>query len=167
VEDGGINLYGYVGNNPIFWIDRLGLIPVSGSEFAEPGETQYSSYGPYDSNGNGPVIPPNVPAASLPGPVPPGTNVTITNPANGKSITVPVVDKGPWNTRDNYWNNGPCAKSTRPLAEQQYANHTKAQNGKIPSNPAGSDLTPATVNALGLPLDGPGGTSPVDWHFSK
>jgi uncharacterized protein RhaS with RHS repeats len=165
--EGGINLYGYVLNRPFNFYDPLGLISVSGSEFAEPGETQHSSYGPYDSNGNGPIITPNVPAASLPGPVSPGTEVTITNPANGNSITVPVVDKGPWNTRDSYWKPTPCSKNgTRPLAESQFANQTTAQNGQVPSNPSGIDLTPAVVKALGLNL-GSNGTAPVDWHFSK
>jgi hypothetical protein len=165
--EAGINLYRYVANNSINLWDPLGLILVSGSEFAEPGETQHSSYGPYDSKGRGPIILPNVPAASLPGPVSSGTKVTITNPANGHSITVPVVDKGPWNTKDEYWKPTPCDQNgTRPLAESQYANQTTAQNGQVPSNPSGIDLTPAVIKALGLKL-GYNGTALVDWHFSK
>jgi len=84
---------------------------------------------------------------SLPGAVPEGTRVRAY--ANGKSVVGPVVDKGPWNTNDPYWE-----AHARPQAESgtdMRGRHT---------NKAGIDLTPATARALGI--DGKG---VVDWEF--
>ncbi|PYJ87233.1 MAG: hypothetical protein DME70_06770, partial [Verrucomicrobia bacterium] len=65
------------------------------------------------------------------------------------------------NIRDKYWE-----ASGRPMAEEQFRNRTKAQNGEVPSNDAGIDLTPAVFDALGLP--GPVNTrqTHVDWEFA-
>lgn len=63
---------------------------------------------------------------------------------NGKTVICNVVDEGPWNTRDDYWD-----KDARPLSESQFANKIRAQNGLVPTNQAGIDLTPGTVIALG------------------
>ena len=70
--------------------------------------------------------------------------VAIEFPDTGKVVIAANADKGPWNTRDQYW-----LKGVRPLAESQYANKTRAQDGEIPSNPAGIDLSPGTVLAGG------------------
>lgn len=79
----------------------------------------------------------------------------------GKSVVCTVNDIGPWNRRDAYWKG-----SGRPLAEEQRVSRTKAQNGRIPSNEAGIDLTPAVYDFFGVP--GPRGTrqARVDWEFS-
>jgi len=68
---------------------------------------------------------------------------------NGKSIVAPIVDVGPWNTNDPYWERG-----ARPQAESG----TDTRGRK--TNKAGIDLTPAAAKAIGL--DGKG---LVDWEF--
>jgi hypothetical protein len=76
--------------------------------------------------------------------------VRIRNTATGRSLdNVSPVDVGPWNTRDDWLRAG-----RRPQAEQQHASHTIADDGRIPSNDAGIDLTPAAARALGI--DGKG-----------
>lgn len=74
-----------------------------------------------------------------------------------KSVVCVIVDVGPWNSApgDQYWKTG-----ERPLVETQFRNKTKAQNGRVPTNIAAIDLTPAAVKAIGL--DGKG---VVDWQF--
>jgi RHS repeat-associated protein len=168
-EDGGINLYAYTDNDPIDGIDPWGLFSVVASEFGGAGDANHNGYGPFNAGNDykGPMVDPNKPGASLPATLPSDQRmVKITNPANGKSVVAPLVDKGPHNTNDPYWD--PCNKNSgRPMAESQYANKTKDQLGRVPTNPAGIDLTPATMNALGVP--GSPGTrqAPVNWDFVK
>lgn len=69
--------------------------------------------------------------------------------ANDKSVTADIVDVGPWNTHDPYWDNG-----SRPQAESGTDLKGRHTNG------AGIDLTPQTAKALGI--DGKG---IVDWEF--
>jgi hypothetical protein len=76
----------------------------------------------------------------FPAPRPP---VRVTNPLNGKSIVLPLVDVGPWNTDDPYFLNG-----ARPQAETGTDRHGRR------TNLAGIDLTPAAARALGI--DGKG-----------
>ena len=66
-----------------------------------------------------------------------------------KSIVADVVDIGPWNTNDPYWET-----HSRPQAESGTDMHGRH------TNRAGIDLTPATARALGI--DGKG---VVDWEF--
>jgi lysozyme len=85
----------------------------------------------------------------------------ITNRANGKSVSGAVVgDVGPWMIDDNY-----LSKGTRPIAETCYNNKTPLPSGpnqgKIPSNAAGIDVSPAINQALGL-----GGKGQVDWEVA-
>jgi uncharacterized protein (TIGR02594 family) len=79
---------------------------------------------------------------------------------NGNTADVPTRDVGPWNTHDPYWQTG-----ARPAAEAQHANKTKAQNGSVPSNPAGLDLSPAVWKKLGYAGDPRNATAKVDWDF--
>jgi hypothetical protein len=57
----------------------------------------------------------------------------------GRNLVVPVLDVGPWNTNDPYWQTG-----SRPAAEQGRGAHRK------PVNPAGIDLSDETFARLGL-----------------
>ncbi len=80
--------------------------------------------------------------------------------ANGVSVVGPTLDRGPWNLRDDYW-----ARGDRPRAESQHASRSYAENGRVPSNPAGIDLTPAAVRALGFNWS-PTWSGRVDWEFA-
>ncbi len=51
----------------------------------------------------------------------------------------------------------------RPLAESQYRDRKRAQNGQVPSNPAGLDVTPAVWKALGFSGDLETITAVVSW----
>ena len=68
---------------------------------------------------------------------------------DGEIVEATIEDVGPWMTTDDYW-----AKGTRPLAEQCYASKTPLpsgpQKGRVPTNPAGIDLSPALAKALGI-----------------
>ena len=77
----------------------------------------------------------------------PNAKVRVYN--GSKSVVADVVDIGPWNTDDPYWQAG-----KRPQAESG-----TDMRGR-PTNKAGIDLTPATAKALGI--DGKG---LVDWEF--
>jgi hypothetical protein len=105
---------------------------------------------------------PNRPEVSLPAKVANSKrSVRVISVNSGRSVVCKVNDVGPWNTRDKYWEG-----SGRPLAEEQYRNRTPAQNGQVPSNDAGIDLTPAVYDALGIA--GPVNTrqTHVDWEFA-
>jgi len=77
----------------------------------------------------------------------PPPNVCIWNA--GKSVVCKVVDVGPWNTNDPYWQTG-----TRPEAESGIDSTGRK------TNLAGIDLTPAAASALGI-----AGKGIVDWEF--
>jgi hypothetical protein len=81
--------------------------------------------------------------------------------ASGRTVVCKVNDVGPWNTRDKYWEG-----SGRPLAETQFRNRTPAQNGEVPSNDAGIDLTPAVYDAFGVPGSINTRQTHVDWEFA-
>jgi len=77
----------------------------------------------------------------------PNTKVRVYN--GSKSAVADVVDIGPWNTNDPYWQTG-----RRPQAESGVDMRGRR------TNRAGIDLTPATARAIGI--DGKG---VVDWEF--
>ena len=76
--------------------------------------------------------------------------VRVFNPANGASVVCDIVDVGPWNSNDPYWQTG-----ARPQAESGIA-----QDGSR-TNLAGIDLTPAAARQLGID-----GKSAVEWEFA-
>lgn len=67
----------------------------------------------------------------------------------GKSVDCSIVDVGPWNINDPYWETG-----ARPQAESGRDNTGRQ------TNKAGIDLTPAAAKAIGL-----NGKGLVDWEF--
>jgi uncharacterized protein (TIGR02594 family) len=75
--------------------------------------------------------------------------VRVTNPRTAKTVECEIVDVGPWNTNDPYWQTG-----TRPQAE------TGADMTGRKTNRAGIDLTLAAAKAI--QIDGKG---LVDWDF--
>jgi hypothetical protein len=76
--------------------------------------------------------------------------VRVFNPANGASVVCDIVDLGPWNSNDPYWETG-----GRPQAESGIA-----QDGQA-TNLAGIDLTPAAARQLGIE-----GKGQVEWEFA-
>lgn len=81
--------------------------------------------------------------------VQPRPKVVVTNPSTGASAVCDIVDVGPWNTDDPYWETG-----QRPQAESGID-----RSGRK-TNLAGIDLTPAAARSVGV--DGKG---KVDWEF--
>lgn len=66
-----------------------------------------------------------------------------------RAVVVPVLDVGPWNVDDAYWE-----RDARPAAEHGLGAHRR------PVNTAGIDLSDAVFAALGLPDN-----DVVDWRF--
>jgi hypothetical protein len=99
--------------------------------------------------------------ASLPAKVPNANRqIRVVHIASGRTVVCKVNDVGPWNTKDKYWEG-----SGRPLAETQFRNRTPAQNGDVPTNDAGIDLTPAVYDAFGVPGPVNSRQTHVDWEF--
>lgn len=71
--------------------------------------------------------------------------------------TTGIVDVGPWNIDDPDY----VLHDARPLSEGQFKNHTKAQNGQVPTNDAGIDLTGPVATAVGIK-----GKGKVKWRFA-
>jgi hypothetical protein len=76
--------------------------------------------------------------------------IRVTNTANAKSTICNIVDVGPWNTQDPYWQTG-----ARPQAESG-----TDMRGR-PTNRAGIDLTPGTASAINI-----SGKGQVNWEFA-
>lgn len=75
--------------------------------------------------------------------------VRVFNSTTGASVDCNIVDVGPWNTNNPYWERG-----ERPQAE----NGIDMRGRK--TNLAGIDLTPAAARAIDIP-----GKGKVDWEF--
>ena len=139
---------------PAFEIKRLAWADILSTEFGGGEESGMDSA--YVGKVN-----PDRPEASLPARVPDNRRqIRVFNPKNGKLIECRVNDVGPWNTNDPYWDTG-----TRPMAEAQFAMKKKAQNGRVPTNPAGLDLTPAAFDALDIAGAVNTRQARLDWEF--
>ena len=111
----------------------------------------------------GGIVDPDQPQAALPAKLPSSSrHILVTNSANGRSVHCLVNDRGPWNLNDAYW-----ADDRRPAAEYQMKNGIPAENGNVPNNPAGIDLTPAAMQALGLMGPINSRSALVDWRFAQ
>jgi uncharacterized protein (TIGR02594 family) len=122
---------------------------IFATTFGGDGDTQRSAYGG--------MVNPHALEVALPARVPADKRqirVRVANPP-GDWVECRVNDVGPWNTRDKYWESG-----ARPMAEAQKDSGETAQNGSVPSNHAGIDLTPAVFEALRI-----SDNTRVDWEF--
>lgn len=85
--------------------------------------------------------------------------VQIHNVATNKAVNARIVDVGPWMIDDDYW-----SRDERPIAETCFKTKTPLprgpNKGKVPTNPAGIDMTPATADALGID-----GLGRINWRF--
>ncbi len=113
---------------------------ITATVFGGPGDTQQSAYGV--------SVDPAKPGVALPYHFQ-GVRQRVRVYANNKSIDCDIVDVGPWNTNDPYWQNG-----ARPQSETGTDMHGRT------TNHAGIDLTPAAAAAIGI--DGKG---VADWEF--
>jgi N-acetylmuramoyl-L-alanine amidase len=77
-----------------------------------------------------------------------------------RSAVAPVADKGPWTTDDVAYVDG----SSRPIAEKCFNSKTPLPSGpnkgKVPTNKAGIDLSPALAAKIGV-----SGKGIVSWRF--
>jgi hypothetical protein len=123
---------------------------ITATMFGNDGDEQDSAYPDIDwitSTTKGVSFPYKWPNSPRP-------QVEVSGP-RGKIITG-IVDVGPWNTNDPDYVLG----TARPLAESQYNNSTEAQNGRVPTNDAGIDLTKPVADAVGIT-----GLGKVRWRF--
>lgn len=74
----------------------------------------------------------------------------------GHAVECPIVDVGPWLINDAYWQR----PGGRPAVEELHRRRRPAYGGKVPTNMAAIDVTPAIARALDL-----GGRGLVDWEF--
>ena len=108
--------------------------------FGGEADQQTTAYGPWKWSKPGVALPYRFPADKRP-------NVRVY--FKGKSVVCPVMDVGPWNIHDPYWE-----LDRRPQAESG-----TDQRGRR-TNRAGIDLTPGAAKILDFP-----GLGTVDWEF--
>jgi N-acetylmuramoyl-L-alanine amidase len=151
--------------------EPTGAIPanqrdITATVFGGAADGEYSAYPPYDSSGRGPYLNDTDLYVSLPVNVPDEATrkrgVRVFNANSELSAVGAVMDKGPWvvNDEDYVWGDA------RPIAETCYRNGTPLPSGsgpnagKVPSNDAGIDLSPALADAIGIE-----GKGRVHWQF--
>jgi peptidoglycan hydrolase-like protein with peptidoglycan-binding domain len=90
-------------------------------------------------------------------------SVRVCNPGNGRCVTTPVWDVGPWNTKDDYWNapsvrqswtDLPQGKPEAQAAYQDGYHGGKDEFGRTVGNPAGIDLADGVYEDLGMTNNG-------------
>jgi len=149
----GVAVFGWASSNYIKRVDepppgeQVWREDITATVFGGPGDEQEGAYGNF--------IDGDTVGASLPykwrDSEPPW--VEIQGPEG--SAVVQICDVGPWNVDDRRYIDG-----ARPLAEKQYRLGLEAQNGQIPSNDAGIDLTVPVAEAVGIQ-----GKGKVRWRF--
>lgn len=135
---------------------------AAGAVFCDITATCFGGAGDPEDSAYGGKVDPSLCQVALPARLPAGRR-TILVARGDKKVVCHVNDVGPWNTSDAYW----AGPDGRPAAEQQHVEGSEAQNGSVPSNPAGIDMTPAVFTALGIgPHDPEFGQTTVDWEFA-
>jgi hypothetical protein len=139
---------------------------IEATVFGGEADNEYSAYPPYDSSGRGPYMDDESLYVALPFSFPLDRwpdNVPKVRVYCGELSAVGVVaDKGPWVVNDDAYVNG----EARPIAETCHDEDAPLpagsgpNAGKVPSNRAGIDLSPALAERIGI--DGKGH---VSWEF--
>lgn len=137
-------------NAPIVPAGRHSKILMT--EFGDESETQEASYGG--------MIDPNTLGISLPFKFL-GERQRVRVHRGDKSVLCDIVDVGPHNIDDNYWDKG-----TRPFAEEQHRDGIKDFKGRAVTNPAGIDGTPQVFDALAIPGARGMRSALIDWEFT-
>jgi hypothetical protein len=122
---------------------------ITTTSFAGDSDSDISKRSAY----TGKTIDSNKPGAALPYHFP-GTPPVIRVFCRGKTVDCPIVDVGPWNTHDTYWDHG-----ARPQAES--GTDTTGRH----TNRAGLDLTPGAWAALGKTGNLDAVTDVTSWDF--
>lgn len=139
-------------DEPVEQEQPAGRFEVFATEFGGEDDPQDSYYGgKVDGDSYEVALPARVPENKR----------TVRVGRGGKSVVARVNDLGPWNRSDNYWDRG-----ERPRAEAQKRERRKADNGRVPANDAGIDLTPAIMDALDVPGKSGTRSARVWWKFS-
>ena len=130
------------------WYDN-----ITATVFGGPGDEQEGAYGGWiDGNTRGVSFPYKWRAENG------ETRPTVEVKGPSGSVVTGVVDVGPWNTNDpRYLKDG-----ARPLAEKQYQYGLTAQNGQVPTNDAGIDLTEPIAREVGI-----SGKGKIAWRYTK
>jgi hypothetical protein len=131
---------------------------IFATTFGGEADNEYSSYGPYDSQGRGPYLNDTDLYVALPYRFE-GERPKVRVHRGQLSKEAAIMDVGPWMIDDPYWETG-----ARPIAETCHDSDTELprgpNEGTVPSNPAGIDLSPALFKALGMQTN-----DLVDWEF--
>ncbi len=122
---------------------------ITTTSFAGISDSDFSKRSAY----TGKIIDSNTPGAALPYHFP-GTPPTIRVFFRGKTVDCPIVDVGPWNTHDPYWDHG-----ARPQAES--GTDTTGRH----TNRAGLDLTPGAWAEIGKTGNLDAVTDVTSWDF--
>jgi hypothetical protein len=127
---------------------------ITTSSFAGVGDSEVSKESAYyPEHYPNKYIESDNPGAALPYHFP-GTPPVIRVFFRGKTVDCPIVDVGPWNTHDPYWDHG-----ARPQAES--GTDTTGRR----TNHAGLDLTPGAWSALGKTGNLDDITDVTSWDF--
>lgn len=117
------------------------MMGITATVFGGTDDPNQSAYGTA-------MVDPNKPGVALPFRFQ-GTRPKVRVINGSKSVTCDIVDVGPWNINDPYWQT-----ASRPQAEKGIDMRGRPTNG------AGIDLTPAAAKAIGIM-----GKGRVDWEF--
>jgi hypothetical protein len=137
---------------------------IEATVFGGQEDNEYSAYPPYDSSGRGPYMNDTDLYVALPFSFPldlwPDNPPMVRVFCGELSAVGRVADKGPWVVDDVDY----IEDTARPLAETCHNNGTPLPRGpnagKVPTNAAGIDLSPALADMIGI--DGKG---IVSWEF--
>ncbi len=128
---------------------------ITATSFAGAGDSEISKESAYyPAHYPTKVIDSNKPGAALPYHFPGTPPALRIFGRKGKTIDLPTIDVGPWNTNDAYWDH-----SGRPQAES--GTDTRGRH----TNRAGIDLTPGAWAALGYTGNLDAITDTVSWDF--
>lgn len=124
---------------------------ITATVFGYPGDENKSEQrGAYNN-----IIDHNKPGCALPFKWPSNKRPWVRVFYKSGSVVCQVIDRGPWNHTDPYWD----TPGRRPAVERQMGRE-RAENGRVPTNDAAIDLTPGAARKLGLV-----GKGKVDWEF--
>jgi N-acetylmuramoyl-L-alanine amidase len=134
---------------------------IEATVFGGSDDPNYSAYPPYDANGNGRPLGDTELYVALPYSFDPNDLPKVRVTCGELSAEANIADKGPWTTDDVDYVMG----SSRPIAEICYEEGTPLPSGpnagRVPTNKAGIDLSPALAKMIGV--DGKG---IVDWRWA-